>query len=251
MGGKIGAAACFKKYGSYGGDPEYRKKKWYEWWEREGKYQKRKMFLSKEIRKPKYSNNLAEFVGIILGDGGITKYQVTVSLHKYDDKEYSKFVVQLFKKLFSVSASIVCKKNQRIKAIDCLVSRKKLVDYCVNTLGLKIGNKVKQQVDVPDWVKKKLSYKISCLRGLIDTDGSIFLHRYKVNGKEYKYKKITFNNSSKPLVKYVNSILCEVGINSRITRQGKEVRIGSIVDIKKYFRVIGSHNPKHLKRYKK
>ena len=30
-GAKIGGIACIKKYGRIGGDPEYRKKKWYEW----------------------------------------------------------------------------------------------------------------------------------------------------------------------------------------------------------------------------
>lgn len=250
IGSKIGAAVCIKKYGNIGGDPEYRKRKWYEWWEREGKHREREIFHSKEIRRPRYSKKLAEFVGIILGDGSIMERQVIVTLHKYDDKEYSHFVVNMFKSLFNVPVSITWKKHQGFKAIDCVVSRKRLVEYCVDTLGLKIGNKTRQQVDVPDWVKNKLSYKISCVRGLIDTDGSLFLHKYKVNGKEYKYKKIEFSNSSKPLVRYVNSVFREVGINSRIARQEKEVRIDSISDVKKYFCVIGSHNPKHLKKYK-
>ena len=32
-GASRGGVAALKKYGRVGGDPEYRKKKWYEWWE--------------------------------------------------------------------------------------------------------------------------------------------------------------------------------------------------------------------------
>jgi len=38
-------------------------------------------------------------------------------------------------------------------------------------LGLKCGNKVTQQVGVPNWIQNNTSYTIACVRGLIDTDG--------------------------------------------------------------------------------
>jgi hypothetical protein len=43
-GSSAGGMAVFKKYGRVGGDPEYRKKKWYEWWERKGKYNSNVIF---------------------------------------------------------------------------------------------------------------------------------------------------------------------------------------------------------------
>lgn len=52
MGAKKGALACFKKHGSYGGDPEYRKKKWYERWEKEGKYKTNFIDSFKSFLKP-------------------------------------------------------------------------------------------------------------------------------------------------------------------------------------------------------
>jgi len=60
-GSKIGGIAVLKKYGRIGGDPEYRKKKWYEWWEREGKYINRFLFKglqSKSRRKMLIWQNL-------------------------------------------------------------------------------------------------------------------------------------------------------------------------------------------------
>jgi len=248
-GSSAGGIAVFKKYGRVGGNPEHRKKKWYEWWEREGKYKPNIITKYKSITKPRYSQNLAEFVGIMLGDGCISKNQISITLHKYDDKDYGKFVVVLIKKLFNIYVGIYNRKKEL--TTNYYVSRTKLVCFCVDNLGLKQGNKVKQQVDIPDWIKEKRSYTIACLRGLVDTDGCVFVHQYKVNGKTYNYKKISFTNYSKPLLYSTAHIFKDIGLKPRFTRDGKEVRIDSQKDVKKYFADVGSHNPKHLKRYKK
>ncbi len=246
-GSSIGGLATLRKYGRIGGDPEYRKKKWYEWWEREGKYKSNIIALCKPIRKPRYSQALAEFVGIILGDGSIGKSQISITLHSEDDKEYSKFVVKLIKKLFNVYVGICYRKD--VKATSYNVSRTELIYFCIEKLGLKKGNKIKQQVDIPDWIKENKLYSIACVRGLVDTDGCIFTHRYKVNGKFYNYKKLSFTSYSKPLRYSVFKIMKDNGLNPRFSRD-RDVRLDSIKDMQKYFRIIGSHNPKHLKRLK-
>ena len=44
--------------------------------------------LKKIIKRPNNSSRLAEFFGIMLGDGGINSdSQITISLHRYDHKE--------------------------------------------------------------------------------------------------------------------------------------------------------------------
>lgn len=247
IGGKMGAIACLKKYGSYGGNPEYRKKKWYEWWKREGKYKSNIISAIKSIKKPDLSEKLAEFVGIILGDGGISRSQVTITLHSENDKEYSKFVVNLIKKLFNVYIGTCYRKDS--KAINYNVSRTELIHFCIKKLGLKQGSKIKQQADIPNWIKRNKSYSIACVRGLVDTDGCIFNHSYKINGKVYNYKKLSFTSYSKPLRYSVFKIMKDNGLNPRLF-QWRDVRLDSIKDMHKYFRIIGSHNPNHLKRYK-
>lgn len=247
-GAKIGGIAVYQKYGIIGGNPEYRKKKWRKWWEQEGKFKKH-IIVNKTlpIKKPRKSRALAEFVGIVLGDGGISKYQLTITLNFKDDKNYIKFVVKLIKKLFSVNPSIYREEKKSIDNI--VVSRIKLVKFCVEKLGLKIGNKIKQQIDIPNWIKRNKKFQIACIRGLVDTDGSIFTHNYKVNGKIYSYKKIDFSSSSYPLLNSVYLILKKLGLKPRITRDNKKIRLENIKDVKKYFLIVGSHNQKHLKRY--
>ena len=247
-GAKVGGLAVYKKYGRIGGDPEYRKKKWYEWWEKKGKHKHHPIInVCIPIKKPKRSEGLAEFVGIVLGDGGISQRQVTITLHYKDDKEYSKFVVNLIKRLFDVPVGIYFRKKDSV--VNYIVSRSELVRFCIEKLGLKRGNKIKQQVDIPDWIKKNKVYCIACVRGLVDTDGCIFTHRYKVNGKWYAYKKLSFTSFSEPLRNSVFNILKDNGLNPRLA-QGRDVRLDSIGNMQKYFKIFNSHNPKHLKRLK-
>jgi len=248
-GSSAGGKAVLKKYGRIGGDPEYRKKKWYEWWEKEGKFKKHPIInVCLPIKKPEKSKHLAEFVGIVLGDGSITKSQIMITVNSKDDKEYGEFLYSLAEKLFDVHVGIChCKKWNVTKYI---ISRSELVRFFIEKLGLKKGHKIKQQVDIPNWIKKNKLYSIACIRGLVDTDGCIFTHRYKVNGKFYSYKKFSFTSYSRPLRESVFNILKNNGLNPRLS-QNRDVRLDSIENMHRYFQLIGSHNPKHLNNYYK
>lgn len=247
-GAVAGGKAIVTKYGKVGGDETYRKKKWQEWWEREGKLKPSKITEPFPFKKPEFSEELAEFVGIMLGDGGISKYQFTVTLNTVTDKEYSQFVQELIKSLFEVSLGVCF--NKKFLAERIMVSRVDLISYLVDIVGLKRGNKVKQQVDIPSWIKENTQYSISCLRGLIDTDGCIILHQYLSKGKRYCYKKIGFTSRSYPLLQSASAILLILGIKHRIMRNKWDIRIEAKEEVKKYFQVVGTHNPKHLKQYK-
>jgi hypothetical protein len=87
------------------------------------------------------------------------------------------------------------------------------------------------------------------VRGLVDTDGSVFDHKYISGGKSYSYKKLQFTSLSRPLARSVYGVLKDIGLNPTFYR-GKDVKIENKADMKRYFEVIGSSNPKHLKRYK-
>ncbi len=247
LGGIMGSAACIKKYGCVGG--QNRKMAWNKWWNKTGKFLDNPLFKRKPIKKAKKSKKLAEFIGIMLGDGGFTSKnrQIQITLNNIDDKEYIKFVYNLIHKLFDKRPSILNIKGVNASRIS--ISSVNLVDYLVK-LGLKKGNKIKLQVDIPSWIKNNTSYSISCVRGLIDTDGCIFDHRYQINNKFYTYKKLCFACYSYPMRKSVYNILNSLGIRSRLFNY-RDIRIDSQKDMKLYFKIIGSHNPKHLKRYLK
>lgn len=246
IGAKKAAMTMIKKYGYVGGSPDYRKKKWYEWWEKEGKFKTHPIInVCKPFNKPEPSEKLAEFIGIMMGDGGMTPSQFCITLHHIDDLEFSHYVARLIKKLFEVTPSITNIAKDSVNRI--LVSRSGLVKY-LNSLGVVIGSKVKQQFDIPDWIKGDNNYLKACIRGLVDTDGCVILHKYKVNGKQYFYKKLGFTTMSTPLRQTVFNTLVDWGFNPRIS-QNRDIRLESQKDVKNYFDIIGSHNPKHLKKY--
>src|SRR3989344_761486 len=245
LGAKKGWATILKKYGHMPVNEKYRKKKWYEWWENTGRFEDRKIFHSLPFYKAKQSDNLAEFIGIMMGDGGMSKSQICITLHRIDDLEFSKYVVGLIKKLFKVSPSVYYSPKGSVNNI--VVSRLGLVRY-LNGLGLVIGNKVKQKFDIPYWIKNNDAYLKACIRGLVDTDGCLIRHKYKVNNKYYFYKKLCFTTMSDPLRKTVFESFKKWGFNPRVS-QNRDVRLENNKDMKNYFKLINSHNPKHLKKY--
>jgi len=249
LGSRRGALSCLRKYGRVGGSPEYRKKKWREWWEREGrdKSLNKGIFAKKPFKKPKFSEEFAEFVGILLGDGCIARNQIMVTFNAKDENGYLLFVADLVKRLFEVPFGVY--KDKSLSAINLAISRTGLIDFLVSDVGLKRGNKVRQQVCVPGWIKANQRFFIACVRGLVDTDGCIFNHSYKVGNKAYSYKKLAFSNQSKPLTIAVYQLFKMLGLSPRFTRDKKDVRLDSIHDMKKYFDLVGSHNPRYLNKY--
>lgn len=244
-GGRVGGLAVIKKYGRVPVDPAYRKAQWHKWWEHEGKFITRKIYTPLPFKRPAISSELAEFMGIMIGDGGMSNYQVSIVLHHVNDREYGQYVVTLMKKLFGVAPTI--RHISKISVNTYTISRTKLVKYLYG-LGLVIGNKVRQQIDIPDWIKDKRQYQIACIRGLIDTDGSVVIHKYFSGSKYYTYKKLDFTSRSALLLRSVNGILTELGIKNGLRKDN--IRVEAQKDIKMYFDIIGSHNPKHLRRYR-
>lgn len=245
-GSDLGWRIVMERHGHVGGDPEYRKKKWFEWWEKEGKHNPSLITKAKLIKNPKFSQKLAEFTGIVMGDGGLTRSQLHVSCNSRDDREYAFFVKDLIEGLFNVSVSICYPKNELVMVL--VVSRKKLVEFCKQKLGLHVGNKLKQGLDIPSWVKQNINFQKACIRGLFDTDGCLFYERHRIKGKVYSYQRLNFTSASPQLRESVNCFLKQIGFSSRI-RNNRCVQIENKGEIKRYFDIVGTHNPKHLRRF--
>lgn len=197
--------------------------------------------IRKEIKYPVRCVELAELIGVILGDGGLSgNHQLTVSFNNKTDKEYSVFLGRMLRKLFPIDYHIHPRKN--CNGADIVVNSLNLVGFLLKQ-GLVAGNKVRNQVGIPGWIYEKIEYQKACLRGLIDTDGSFYCHRYNSNGKNYKYLKLCFASRSKPLLNSVMRILRKFDFD--VYMHSDQVFIYSISGIKKYFEEIGTHNPKH------
>ena len=74
--------------------------------------------------------------------------------------------------------------------------------------GLVPGDKVKNQVGIPSRIKNKKKYQIGVLKGLVDTDGSIFVKMAQ------KSIRIGFQNHSLPLVEDFKEMCESLGIKT-------------------------------------
>lgn len=196
----------------------------------------------KEAVLPKPSARLAEFIGIMLGDGGIhTPWQATITMNWISDREYSEYIVELCVKLFSVRPSVYKRKTRNAAVIR--LSNTSVVEYIIK-LGLHRGNKLKQGLKIPDWVMSKRSYKIACLRGLVDTDGCVYVHKHKIKDREYKNIGLSFTSYSPELVGQVAEILAELNIMPHITTRQRDVYLYRADAVAKYLKVVGTSNPR-------
>ena len=182
----------------------------------------------------KYSKSLAEFIGIMLGDGHLTKNQVTVTLGNKEVR-YVSHVAKLMERLFKIKPKTI-----RLKGGYNVVyfGSVEIVRWLIS-MGL-VFNKVREQVGVPAWMFSKKAYSIGFLKGFFDTDGSIYKLKYGV--------QLSFTNRSLPLLEATQNRLTWLGFSpSKISRF--KVYLTKRCDIGYFFKTIDPANKKHSKRY--
>ncbi len=189
---------------------------------------------------PDYSPKLAEFFGIMIGDGGINNpWQVTITLNSIKDKEYSNFIKSLCFELFGIYPAIRKRPGKNTLVIS--LASISVVEFLIEK-DLPRGNKLKNGLKIPDWILFKKSYQIACVRGLVDTDGCLFIHQHIVKGKAYKNLGLCFTNHSPGIIKSVAAILKELGISGHISKRGSNVYLYRESDIVKYLKIVGTSN---------
>ena len=203
----------------------------------------------KEVVLPKYSKDLAEFFGIMMGDGGINNdWQANITVNSVADFLYSKYVAELCKKLFGIEPAL--RKRKNTKALVISLTSISIVEFLVLN-GLPRGNKLKNGLSIPKWILSKSLYKKACVRGLVDTDGCMFVHTHKVNGKVYNNIGLTFTNYSLDLVFQVAEILQEFGITPHISKRGRDIYLYQADSVLRYLRIFGTSNNRIKSVYEK
>src|ERR1035437_5221247 len=183
----------------------------------------------------KYTENLAEFFGIMLGDGHVSHFQVVVCLGT-KEASYAEYVSLLIKKIFKTKAKIGIRKTYYR---DVYVGSTAITSWLLKE-GL-VNKKVVSQVDVPKWIFTKPEFMKRFLRGFFDTDGSIYKLRFGI--------QISLTNFSGPLLLSLQSMLFKLGYTpSRLSSDC--VYLTRIPDVKRFFAEIKSKNQKHQRRFK-
>lgn len=177
------------------------------------------------------TNNLAEFIGIVLGDGNISSRQITIALNSFHPW-YVNYVVDLCNNLFHFPASVNRKSKENVVYIR--LNRKGLVDQ-LSSMGLICGDKIKNNWNVPSWISKSPHYWSSCVKGLFDTDGSIYWQRS--SRKRVSLKFTSMNSDFLHLFKNfcdLHSIRISPGISSwQIQSKDGVIKFQYMVDSEK------------------
>ena len=203
----------------------------------------------KKVILPKYSVRLAEFFGIMCGDGGINnRWQANITLNSIKDKDYIDYVTILCRELFGIIPSIYKRKGKQAVVIS--IASTTIVDFLVEN-GLPRGNKIKNGLRIPQWVLDNKRYRIAYLRGLVDTDGCVFVHKHKVGRGTYQNIGLCFTSYSTNLLMQVARILEKFSIIPHISGHNRNIYLYREDMVARYLKIVGSSNSRIHSVYKK
>lgn len=201
--------------------------------------------LRKNIIYPKKSSLLAEFIGILLGDGSISEYQVRIYNNNKTDRNYAYFIKKLIYNLFKITSTITVRDKNTIIVT---VSSKNLVLFLMDC-GMRKGDKMLNGTDVPGWILKSVEFTKSCLRGLVDTDGGIYFHNHTTKGIRYRHMGLCFTNHSKSILNSAHKMFLKFSLNCK-TDGKRHIYLYDRNEVNRYMQLIGSHNSKHIDRFR-
>ena len=165
-------------------------------------------------------------IGIALGDGNLSNPNGrAVRLRITCDARYPRLANEIIKTLRIIlpanTVSIV--RGSKDTYFNISVYSNKLTEWIPWKVGR--GSKIDQDIRVPEWIRGNRSFTKACLRGLLQTDGSIYVDR--------GYKMLNFCNVVKPLALDVYTMLKTIGFQPTFTETLDRKRIKYTVRIAK------------------
>ena len=147
----------------------------------------------------------AYIIGLAVGDGNLSNPNGRcVRLRISCDLKYPYLIDKIRKSLhLLLPKNKTCLAKKKGNCVDIISNS----NYWPELLGWKsLGSKFRQSVDVPLWVKEDWEFSINCLRGMIETDGSIYIDR--------GYPMVMFVNIIPQLIKSFEEMVSSLGFLS-------------------------------------
>lgn len=194
---------------------------------------------TKQVNLPNYiDEDVAEFTGVYLGDGTLTKYFIRISGDKRFDVKYFEYLNKLTKKIFGIEGAIREEKTKNQLYLN--IRSKKISDYFQTNLNFKTGDKIKNKSKIPEQILNDKSLFFACLRGLVDTDGSV--------SKDNNVISVRLHSNNTVLLEQLKQSNFLDRIFS-IKSNKEQIGTKSLNKIKEYFKISGSSNPRHIIRF--
>lgn len=157
---------------------------------------------------PMNKQSLAYIVGVAIGDGNLSNPNGrAVRLRITCDAKYPGILKNIQNHLHLVMPTnkiSLIQGKRNFFDISCYSNKwEKLLGW-----KAKGGPKHAQNISIPTWIKNKKSYSISCLKGLFETDGSVY--------KDRKYLMINFVTAIPSLAFEIKEMLEKMGFQSTL-----------------------------------
>jgi intein-encoded DNA endonuclease-like protein len=178
------------------------------------------------------SKDLAELIGVILGDGHIGVFPRTESLRIVGNSNNPGFIARyarIVESVFGKRPHIAKRKDSN--AINITIYEK----HISSRLGIPSGARGHRRLLVPKWINVDDEYCISYLRGLYEAEGS-----YSVHQATYTHKFI-FANTNRSLLTNVSGLLSRFGYHPsvsttrvQISRKEEVQKLINLVEFRRY-----------------
>lgn len=197
------------------------------------------------------SEELCEFLGVIIGDGCTNKYgrlyQTQIAGDKILDKEYYFNNLSIIcKNLFNITPNIII----RPKGVYMNLYSKRVFELLTERFKIPRGVKC-YTVKIPEEIfnapKEMLN---SALRGMFNSDGGVGLDKRKIYKKPYI--RVNYTSTSDTLINQVHEILQNYSIPHSVHgdkgSKAKRIQINGEKNVKLFINEIGFSNPRHLSK---
>ncbi len=213
-----------------------------------------------QITYPRYSELLAEELGIHYGDGYMKiktnkwgkHYEYSYSAHTYDDKDYIQEVKKILRTLYNLNGYERTKGN----SYELMFSSRELVNFKLS-MGASLSPKM--NLKIPEWIQKDNNFISSFLRGIFDTDG--YLTFKNKNNTKHKYPYIGISFKDFILINQIAKLITKFSISFSMWKEEKLDKRNGKINIKwaigisgeenliRYIENIGFRNRKHITKY--
>jgi hypothetical protein len=178
------------------------------------------------------SQFLAEYIGVVLGDGNISKFprteRILISANSNNPgfiKRYSVLTEIIFKKKPTINR-VSNKNSTRISLYQKDISKRLCIPF---------GNRNNLNIKIPGWILKNKNYLIGLLRGLYEAEGSFCIHK-----PTYTYKFL-FSNRNESLLENVYRALKTLGFHAhkskdkiQISKKEEVYKIKNLLKFRQY-----------------
>ncbi len=174
------------------------------------------------IRPLLKNGDLAELIGLTLGDGSIHSYERTEGLRivlPLKRPDTVSHYAQLVELVFGKKPSVIMRKSA--KCIDLRLYQKDIS----TRMGIPVGARGRVMFSLPSWIAKEPLFVIRYLRGLYEAEGSLCVHI-----PTYTHKLI-FTNLNISLLNIVFEALTSLGFHPHRTQE--DIQLSRKVEVNK------------------